>query len=113
MADDFGAFDDELRELELEDAPDMHSMDDIETVLATMRHLPEHELQQIRENLMRSMPPHKVLQQDDPDLTSNEMLMLNAFTFVMFILFGKTSEIVLTKRCVCGRWSIARFTRKR
>lgn len=91
MSGDFGIFDNDLRELEMEldDVTDVHSIADIETVLATMRHLPEQELQQIRDNLLRSIPP-KVVVSDDIDWTSREMLLLNAFSFVVFLMFGKT-----------------------
>lgn len=85
--DGFGIFDDELHELEMDDHPDVHSVDDIESVLATMRHLPADELQQLRDNLQRSIPPNLV-PNEDANLTSSQMLMLNAFTFAMFILFG-------------------------
>lgn len=100
MSDDFGIFDDELRELEMDASPDVHSISDIETVLDTMRHLPEDELQQIRENLMRSMPD-TIGQVEEFDLTSRQMLMLNAFTFVIFLLFGKLRMGVSTLQILC------------
>lgn len=91
MSGDFGVFDDELREVPIEMGADreLHTTDDIETVLDTMRHLPAIELQQIRENLLKSIPATNSDDSGGIDWTSREMLILNSLTVVAFIAFGK------------------------
>lgn len=91
MSGDFGVFDDELIEIPIEMGakPELHTIDDIETVLDTMRHLPEIELQQIRENLLKSIPATSLDNGDGIDWTSREMLILNSLTVLAFIAFGK------------------------
>lgn len=91
MSGDFGAFDDELREVPIEMGADreLHTADDIETILDTMRHLPAVELKQIRENLLKSIPATNSDESGGIDWMSREMLILNSLTVLAFIAFGK------------------------
>lgn len=89
MSGDFGIFDDELKEvpMEMDDFTDYHTTEDIESVLDTMRHLPENELEQIRQNLQRSLPENAG--NIDEAMSTTEFFVLNGITFVVFFAFGK------------------------
>lgn len=98
MSGDFGMFDEDDVQGNRFKMSDIDGLttDDIETVLNTMRHLSEHELQHIRENLLQSLPsPAKAntIDVENIDWTSKQMIILHGITFLMFLAFGKNFRI--------------------